>query len=119
MAFKGEIDFELHIAPILKSKCVKCHGSQKKPKGEFRVDDPALFFLGGETSRDDEVQFRFVTPGDASSEGNFFLDILDAESPDDRMPPAKEKNRITDQEMGLLIRWIDAGAKWPDGLVLD
>ncbi len=113
------VDFITHIAPILKSKCLKCHGPDKKPKGAFRVDSAELFFLGGETSQDDEAQFRFITPGDASADGNFFLDLLDAEDPEQRMPPPKEKNPVTEKELEWLFKWVDQGAAWPDGLLLD
>ena len=31
-------DFQAAVAPFFKQHCVRCHGADKKPKGDFRVD---------------------------------------------------------------------------------
>src|SRR6056300_1143143 len=42
------IDFEKNIEPILKSRCLECHGSEKQ-KGQFRVDRLASLLQGGDS----------------------------------------------------------------------
>lgn len=44
-------NFQAAIAPFFKQHCLRCHGADKKPKGDFRLDELKGEFLpkGGET----------------------------------------------------------------------
>jgi hypothetical protein len=115
----GKVEFEKHVAPILRAKCFECHGAKEKIKGDFRVDNADDFFAGGETSRDDSSLFPFVTPGKTELGTNFFLDLLEAEDKKLRMPPPKKNNAITEAQFDILLKWIEQGADWPDGFVIE
>lgn len=47
----GAKDYQTKIVPFFKQHCVKCHGADKKPKGDFRLDTLQGVFSpkGGET----------------------------------------------------------------------
>lgn len=98
------INFNIEIRPIL-SKCIACHG----PDEEHR--ESGLSFA----SRKDAIAeldsgVQAIVPGkpDASEA---LVRILE---PDDdyRMPPADVSERLTNDEVALLRRWITAGAKY-------
>jgi predicted DNA-binding protein YlxM (UPF0122 family) len=97
------IDFEKQIRPLLQQHCVQCHGAQKQ-KGSLRLDAKSFAFKGGENgivlhphqSAKSELYRRISKPLDAS----------------DRMPPGKTP--LSKTEIGILKRWIDAGASWPE-----
>ena len=57
----GKVDFVKHVVPIFQNKCIKCHGTKKKPKGKFNMVDKDAFFKGGTTT--DDEGWAIVTPG--------------------------------------------------------
>ncbi|MBI3862697.1 MAG: DUF1553 domain-containing protein [Planctomycetia bacterium] len=88
-------DFDSDIAPILKAKCLKCHGETER-KGELDLRSPASLRKGGESgpaivAKDPEQSLLFekVSSGE--------------------MPPAK-KDRLTAAELETIRRWIESGA---------
>ncbi|MEO6786789.1 MAG: PSD1 and planctomycete cytochrome C domain-containing protein [Chthoniobacteraceae bacterium] len=96
-------DFEKDIRPLLTERCIKCHGPEKQ-KGGLRLDSKAAAFKGGES--DDPG----IVPGHASQSRLFQL--ASSKKEDERMPPKGEP--LDAQQLGLLQRWIDAGAEWPE-----
>jgi mono/diheme cytochrome c family protein len=91
---------------LLKQKCAGCHG-----------DDPKD--VGGQLDlRTREGLFKPAESGDpAIVEGNaqasrLYQAILWTDE-SLQMPP-QERNRLKADEVELVKRWIDAGAKWPD-----
>jgi predicted membrane protein DUF2231/cytochrome c len=114
----GNVSLMQHVAPILEAKCVKCHGTRKEPKGEFRMVSRDGFFKGGK--RTAEKGFAIVTPfsSDINETANQFLYSMRHPDPDYRMPPAKEKNPVTDEELDVLKQWVRSGAAWPEGFAL-
>jgi uncharacterized membrane protein len=97
-----------HIAPILKARCVNCHG-QRKQKGDLRLDTPEWILKGGESGdalvagnvEDSEIIFRLHLP-------------LDDE---DRMPP-EHKRQPSEGQVQLLEAWIASGASFDDEFTL-
>ena len=97
--------------PILEARCGGCHGeAAEKLKGELdlRTLDGAL--RGGESER------PALAPGDP--EGSPLWVSTTWGDPDLQMPP-KENDRLTQEEIAALGRWIELGAPWLSGDALD
>jgi mono/diheme cytochrome c family protein len=94
------VDYTKDIKPLLKEKCVSCHGSVKQ-KGKLRLDAGALILKGGENP--------VVIAGDSGHSD--LLARLGSDDKDERMPP--EGKRLTAEQIELVRRWIDAGAPYP------
>ena len=98
----GSVDFEKEIRPILRERCVECHGA-KKQKAALRLDARAFAFKGGENG-------TVFVPGQ-SAESKIIQRVTSAD-PDEVMPSKGE--RLTPAQIAVLREWIDAGAVWPE-----
>ncbi len=100
-------DFERVIAPLLATNCLECHG-QTDPQGGLDLTRGQRMLAGGDNG-------PAVVPGDP--EGSYLLDrVTDGEMP----PPKHEKPRpLAPADVAALRAWIEAGAAWPAGRVLD
>lgn len=98
------VDFNRDVRPILAENCLVCHGPDAADrKTELRFDDAKSPFrdLGG---------YSAIVPGDPSR--SHMLDrLLSADSP---MPPPEAGKKLATQQIELLRRWIEQGAKWQD-----
>lgn len=95
------------VAPILASKCVACHGEEKK-KGKLQLHDFASILKGGSEGANTVIAKK-------SKES---LMIVRAELPkddDEHMPPADEP-QLSAAELAILKWWIDAGAAEKDSV---
>lgn len=98
------VDFARDVLPILSDNCFYCHGQDENHrKGDRRLDtqDGAYQEIDG---------IRAVVPGDLDA-SELVARIL-TDDPDDVMPPAKEKKKLTASQKEVLKRWIAEGAKW-------
>jgi cytochrome c553 len=92
--------FEKHVRPLLVEKCQSCHGPEKQ-KGGLRLDSRAALLKGGDSG-------PAVAPGKPAES---LLVKAVGYAGDLKMPP---KGKLSDKEIALLSRWIEAGAVWPD-----
>lgn len=97
------VRFERDIAPILRNRCLECHGPDDA-KEDFRVDDPEVFL-------------EFVEAGDVES-STLYIDYLTTEDEDLLMPPKAKQGPLSAAELALIRVWIDEGANWPEGFQL-
>jgi hypothetical protein len=88
--------FDRDVQPLLKARCIKCHGPIK-PKGRLNLSGPRSVVRGGQSG-------PVVEPG--STEGSPIWDRVAA----DEMPPRPEEP-LSIAEKALLRRWIEQGAK--------
>jgi len=93
-------DFEKHVRPLLAEKCQSCHGAEKA-KGGLRLDSRAALLKGGDRG-------PAIAPGKPAES---LLVKAVGYAGDLKMPP---KGKLSDTEIALLTRWIEAGAVWPD-----
>jgi len=103
-ADRTAVDFTRDIRPILSNHCFKCHGPDAKTReAELRLDTKA----GAFADRDGK---KVIVPGkpDASE----LVRRITAKDADVRMPPKTEKLQLNEQQIDLLKRWIEQGAKW-------
>jgi len=95
--------FALKVAPLLKSKCLGCHGEKPDDlKGDLDVRSLAGLLKGGESGDPSLV------PGQPEQSLLFSAIKWDGYE----MPP-KENDRLTDAQIELVRQWIVAGAPWP------
>lgn len=100
-------DFVKDIKPLLETACVQCH-NPKKHKGSFRADTREMFMKGGKEA-------KAVIEGDSAKSPvvHYVARLVE----DLEMPPKKSES-FSPQQIGLFRKWIDDGAKWPDGVTL-
>src|SRR5437879_4225157 len=99
-----EVEFNRDIRPIFSDKCYTCHGPDKanrKSKLRFDTEAGAKQDLGG--------HFAILAGDTAKSE---LVRRITAEKPAMRMPPVWSGVKLTDNEIGLITRWVEQGAKW-------
>ena len=87
--------FDREIAPLLVRRCLDCHNGAEK-KGMLDLSRAASATKGGESG-------AVLVPGKAADS------LLWQRVRDGEMPPKKP---LPKEEIELLRRWIDGGAKW-------
>jgi hypothetical protein len=103
-AAEQSVNFSREIRPILSEYCFACHGpDEEQRKAKLRLDTKE----GMLASKDD---VHIVKPG-ASGESELIKRLI-TEDEDDVMPPPKAGKKLTAEQISLLKKWIDEGAKW-------
>lgn len=100
------VDFKKDIQPILEAQCVSCHNPEKD-KGSLMLHDVTSLLKGGDSGHS-------IVSGKAD-ESLLLQRVLLPEDDDEHMPP---KGILSEDEKSKLRAWINAGAAWPQGLVL-
>ena len=104
--FAQDVDYVRDVQPVLKRNCYACHGPGMQQSG-FRLDDPAAALKGGYSGAS-------ILPGKAAESP--LIHRIKAEKGVPAMPPGSR--RLKPEEVAILAKWIDAGAKVPEGLVV-
>ena len=91
------------IIPFFEAKCTKCHGDEKD-KGDVRLHTVEVI----KATFEDEL----IVPG--NPEDSWLYDSLITDDEDSLMPPPKEKNPATKEEIAMIKKWIADGAKGLD-----
>jgi hypothetical protein len=94
-------DYERDIKPILLQRCYPCH-SRLKQKSGLRLDAGALIHKGGKHG-------AAIVAG-RSAESPLIQRVLSTNE-DEQMPP--EGKPLLPDQITLLQRWIDSGARYP------
>lgn len=98
-----EVDFNLDIRPIINKKCIACHGGVKKSGGfSLLFEEEALAV--------NESGERAIVPG--STRKSELVNRITHHDPELRMP--LEGEPLDKEEIALLTKWINQGAKWKD-----
>src|SRR5262245_18958070 len=95
------VNFDRDVRPILSNNCFQCHGpdeQQRETNFHFDTEDGAF------------VDDGIIVRGKASE--SLLVKRITNPDPHERMPPPDSGHKLTDQQIALLIRWIDEGAKW-------
>jgi len=98
-----DVDYLRDVKPLLQEKCFACHGALKQ-QGGLRVDTVASLLKGGDSGA------ALVSAEPVES---LLIDVLTGDA-GFRMPPEGEGSPLTDDEISLIARWIQAGAKAPE-----
>jgi hypothetical protein len=100
----AEPDFEREVQPILKRSCYGCHGAAQQ-LGGLRLDSKSTTFSGGVSGPSVKPNHAIDSPLYARVAG------LGDQA---RMPMGGKP--LPPEQISILKRWIDSGAKWPDGV---
>lgn len=95
--------FETAVRPILATRCVKCHGSEKQESG-LRLDSRQAMIKGGDSG-------PAIVPG--KPEESLLIEAIRYDSYE--MPPDEQ---LPDPEIAGIVQWVEAGASWPPDLTL-
>jgi hypothetical protein len=95
------IDFRARVEPILKTRCLKCHGGEPKVRGNLRLDSREAVLRGGD-------QGPAVTLDQPAE--SLILQAIRYEGPE--MPPSGKLPRA---EIDALTQWVKDGLAWPVG----
>jgi hypothetical protein len=92
--------FEKSVRPILVERCLECHNAEKH-RGGLRLDSRAAMMKGGDTGP--------VMVPHKPDESRFIAVLSHKEIV--KMPP---KQKLKDEEIEALVKWVKMGAPWPD-----
>ena len=99
----ANVDFAHEVVPLLKDKCIECHGGDKS-KGGFSMNTRALVLEGD-----------VLVLG--KPEESLLIELMLTDDEDERMPPPKkQKHPLSKKEIDVFRRWIAAGVPWADGI---
>jgi hypothetical protein len=102
-----QISYNFHIRPILSDKCFACHGPDaNKREAELRLDTEEGAF---KALKESPGKFAFVAGKPEQSE--VYHRILSSD-PTELMPPPESNLSLTAEEISLIKRWIEQGAKY-------
>ncbi len=102
----AKVDFARQVRPILAENCFECHGPDPRGrKGKLRIDDREGLFA-------DRGGYAIVVPG--KPEESELINRINAEPPDEHMPPLDSRRSLTKDQVALLERWVAEGAVWSD-----
>lgn len=98
------VQFNRDIRPILSDNCFQCHGPDKdKRKAKLRLDTKEGLF--------GEIEGRHpIVPGQLD-QSEVYRRITTTD-PDELMPQPKSGKVLSPQQIALIKRWIEQGAKW-------
>ena len=101
------VDFNLHVKPILSDRCFACHGPDAaNQESGFRLDteESALAAL-----EDEPGKFAIVPGNPHDSE---LYHRITSDNPEEMMPPPESNLKLSEQEVAVLTRWIEQGAEY-------
>ena len=106
-ALPEEIDFNIHVKPILADKCFACHGPDAgKRKAGLRLDQPESA-LDPLPENPEKVAIDPGHPG----RSELFHRIL-SKDPEYLMPAPESHLSLSEHEKAVLIKWIQKGAEY-------
>lgn len=98
------VSFVRDIRPILAKNCYACHGpDESQRKAKLRLDTKQGAFATRESGNP-------LAPG-KPDESEVYVRIT-SDDPTMRMPPGKDDKRLVPEQVALIKRWIEEGAKW-------
>src|SRR5690554_3667546 len=101
----GELDFNIHVKPILSDKCFACHGPDEAAiRAGLRFDIPESAF----SELPESPGKVAITPG-SRSRSEMFHRIL-SDDPEYMMPSPESNLQLSPREKAILIKWIEEGA---------
>lgn len=107
VARADEALFRDRVAPVFRAHCLNCHNDETR-KGGLSLETAASALAGGDIG---EVIF----PGDPDS--SYLLELITPEEGKAAMPEGTEP--LSAEDRTAIHDWIAAGAKWPQGMVLE
>lgn len=104
---KDDVSFHRDVAPILRARCLRCH-NDRDHRGGLSLQSRQSMIQGGESG-------AVIQPGDADA--SYLVDLLLPSDGTAEMP--KRQTPLSPAEIGVIRRWIDAGADWSADVILE
>ena len=98
------INFETQVWSILQSSCFGCHGDEEQ-QGQLRLDAREIVLHGG-------IGGPAVVPGNPDK--SLLIQRIRSDDHELRMP--LEDDSLSNDDVAVLVKWIEQGARWPDGV---
>lgn len=103
----NELDYNLHVKPILSDKCFACHGpDQAKQKAGLRLDMAEMAY--GDLPKNPGK--KAITSGNLAK-SEFFHRII-SDDPDYVMPTPESHLTLSSHEKAILVKWMQDGAEY-------
>lgn len=100
------VSYAFQVRAILSDKCFACHGPDAgKREAELRLDSAE-----GSAAPLKDSPGSAIVPGDRTKSAAWQRII--SEDPEQVMPPPKSHLTLSEEEKGILRRWIEEGAKY-------
>lgn len=101
--FEEQVSFNQEIRPILNKNCLSCHGGVRK------LGDFSLLFEEEAFSETESGEIAIVRGNAKASE---VFKRITHHDPEERMP--QKADPLSQEEIELIAKWIDQGAKWEE-----
>lgn len=102
-----QISYNFHIRPILSDKCFACHGPDaNKREADLRLDTEEGAF---KALKESPGQFALVAGNPEQSQ---VYHRITTEDPGELMPPPESNLSLSPEEITLIKKWIEQGAKY-------
>lgn len=102
-----QIDFNMHVKPILSDRCFACHGPDKKTReGDLRLDIEAHAF--------GKLPNKHTAFAKNSLRNSAAIQRILNEDEELVMPPPSSNLSLTAEEKAILIKWVQQGAEWKE-----
>jgi hypothetical protein len=99
------VDFGREILPVLSEHCFHCHGPDAgSRKAGLRLDTREGAFLENKEGR------AAVVAG--KPDQSLLLERIFSHDREEVMPPPKSNRALSEKNRGLLMRWVQEGARW-------
>ncbi len=106
LAAEGPVSYAFEVRPILSDKCFACHGPDAgKREADLRLDTAEGAFAPLKDSPGSAI-----VPGDP--EKSVAWQRILSKDPEQMMPPLSSHLVLSEEEKGILRRWIGEGAKY-------
>ena len=106
-AEEADVLFVHRVWPLLKAKCLACHGDDEaKLKGGLDLRTRAELLSGGDSGKPSLVAGK---PDESP-----LMIAVQRKSEDWKPMPPKEADQLYSEQIGWLKEWIAGGAPWPD-----
>lgn len=100
-----QIDYNLHVRPILSDRCFKCHGPDaKQRKADLRLDQAEHAYAALKKNPGAHA----IVPG-KSNASEVYLRISSGDT-SYQMPPVSSNLSLNPTEIRIIKKWIDQGA---------
>ena len=96
------ISYSKDVYPLIKSKCLKCHEKDDENTNNFAMDNVTLMKSSGKSR-------NMIIPGDGAN--SYLIIKLLPKPPKGAQMPIFSKKKLTAEEVDLIKKWIDQGAK--------
>lgn len=101
----AEMDFNIHIKPIISDRCYHCHGPDENTRGaQLRFDSKEGMFAKTENGNR-----AFVAGNLSKSEA---IKRILSDDPEYMMPPPESNRTLEPEEKAAIVKWVQQGAEW-------